>query len=286
MIALGVGTTAQWERAGISQTDLRRGLQHGRFTRLKRDWYAHCDADPIAIAAVSRDGAISCLSALHHYRVWLPPHAPKLHLRGNGNAHRRHPGRYCSEYVRRPQPVRSVLDDPLLALRHALRCLDPEGIVVVCDSLFNTSLRARAGHPVAEILTPTEVASAFDGAPARITACLGRCDARAASGTETMVRLRLRAKNVKVGVQVHIPGYGHADLMVGERLVIEVDSKEHHTGIESYREDRRRDRVAARSGLLHMRLTYENVVYQWPETEECILATVRAGLHRAPRRLR
>ena len=101
-----------------------------------------------------------------------------------------------------------------------------------------------------------------------------------------MVRLRLRSKKVDVGVQVHIPGYGHADLLVGERLIIEVDSKAHHIGLAEYAEDRRRDQVAAGRGLLRMRLTYENVVYGWPETERVILAAVHDGHHRAPRRFR
>ena len=286
MIDLGVGTLTEWRRHGVSHAELRRGLQLGTFTQLRRSWYAINGADPAAVEAVSKGGAIGCLSALGYHRVWMPPQPHRLHLRGNGHAHRIHPGRYCTQFGGRPQPVRSVLDEPLTALRHALRCLDPEGITVVCDSLLNTSRRALAGEPVTEILTAAEVASAFEGAPARIVACLHRCDARAASGTETMVRLRLRSRNVKVIVQAHVPGLGHVDLLVGERLLIEVDSKQHHTGIDSYREDRRRDQVAARLGLLRMRLTYENVVYEWPQTEIGILSTVRNGHHRAPRRFR
>lgn len=282
MVDPGVHPWQEWQRRGVTRSDLRRGLRDGSYLRPRPGWYAADGADPPAVEAVAKHGAVSCLSALGYHDIWLPPTPSKLHIRGNSQSHRDHPGRYCTQFGR-PQPVRSAIDDPLTALRHALRCLDPEGITVVCDSLLNTSRRAMAGQPVTEILTPTEVASAFDDAPMNIAACLHRCDDRAASGTESMVRLRLRSKNVKVEVQARIPGLGKVDLLVGDRLIIETDSLQHHTGIKAYREDRRRDQVATRLGMPHLRLTYENVVYEWPETERTILAIIRAGHHRAPR---
>lgn len=44
------------------------------------------------------------------------------------------------------------------------------------------------------------------------------------------MRLRLRRRKVELRTQVTIADVGRVDLLVGERLVIEVDSKEHHTG--------------------------------------------------------
>lgn len=70
-----------------------------------------------------------------------------------------------------------------------------------------------------------------------------------------MARLRLRRKGLDVTVQAHVAGLGHVDLLVGNRLVVEVDSREHHTGHDNYVEDRRRARVAAKRGLLRMPLT-------------------------------
>lgn len=281
----GVHTWKQWQQRGVTRSQLRAGLNKGRFTRPRPGWYAVDTADPEAVEAVSRRGALSCLSVLERYGVWIPECAGGLHVRGDAQSHRLRSGRFCTQFGR-PEPVRSAVDDPLTALRHALRCLDPEGITVVCDSLLNTSRRALAGDPVTEILTPTEVASAFHGAPNRVVDCFNRCDDRAESGTETMIRLRLRSRNVKVNVQVPLPGIGRVDLLVGERLVVEADSVAHHTGIERYRMDRKRDQQAARLGLLHMRLTYENVVYEWAETENTIMSIVRDGLHRVPWRRR
>ena len=278
----GVHPYREWIRLGVSRADLARGLKDGRYRRLRRGWYGREGADADIVTAVTKGGALSCVSALRRRGVWVPPQFGKVHIRGDKHAGDAHPKRFCRQ-VGGPQPVLAAVDEPLLALRHALHCLDHESITVVCDSLLNTARRALADEPVLAILTRTEVESAFEDAPAAVRDCLDRCDDRAASGTETMVRLRLRSKGVQVQVQAPIEGLGHVDLLVGERLIIEVDSVKHHTGVQQYREDRRRDQVAATLGLLRMRLTYENVVDEWDDTLNTILSVVRQGLHRAPR---
>lgn len=278
----GVHCRQEWLRRGVTRYELIRGLREERYTQPRLGWYAIAGADPLAVEAVRKHGALSCLSALALHQVWIPPQPHKLHVRGDKVAHSEHRWTYCRQFGR-PQPVREAVDGPLLALRHALRCLDPEGITVVCDSLLNTSRRALEGEPVSEILTRTEVERAFEGAPAAVRRCLDRCDDRAASGTETMVRLRLRGRGVKLEPQVDIPGLGHVDLLAGDRLILEADSVAHHLSVEAFREDRRRDREAARRGLLHMRLTYEDVVYDWSQTEAAILSAIRDGHHRGPR---
>lgn len=279
----GVHPYQEWLRRGVSRSDLLRGLSEGRYAQPRMGWYAINGADPSAVTAVSKHGSVSCLTALRRHKIWIPPHSHKLHVRGDRSGHQTNRWRYCRQFGR-PEPVREAIDEPFLALRHALRCLDHEGIVVVCDSLLNISRRALAGEPIAEVLTPTEVEAAFEGAPGHIRRCLDRCDARADSGTETMIRLRLRSKQVKVEPQVEIPGVGRVDALVGDRLIIEADGLEHHLTEATFRRDRKKDREAARQGLLHMRLTYRDVVYDWPETEAAIMSAIRDGHHRAPRR--
>ncbi|MXP20324.1 hypothetical protein GIY30_03000 [Gordonia sp. HNM0687] len=279
----GVYTRQELRSRDVTDSDLRREVRRGVYTHEHNNWYSIPSADPTALAAVRKHGALSCVTALEHYGVWLPPQVDKVHLRGNSQANRDHPGRYCRHFGR-PLPVTTILDDPHTALRHALRCLDLEGITVVCDSLLNMSLRMRSGLLVAEVLTPGEVESAFDGAPEHIVACFNRCDERAASGTETMVRVRLRSLGLKVEVQAYVPGLGHVDLKVGDRLLIEIDSKAHHTGVHNYDEDHRRDQVATSLGLHRLPLTYKNVVYEWPATVDKVLDAVRGGHHLAPRR--
>jgi len=86
----------------------------------------------------------------------------------------------------------------------------------------------------------------------------------------TIIRLRLRARGIRLRSQVDIPGVGRVDFLVGDRLIIEADSVEHH--LPKYQSDRTRDRVATAMGYLMIRLTYEDVVYHWDTALADILA--------------
>ena len=273
----GVYCWAELVAAGVTQAELRRRLREGSIWSVRRNWYAVPGADPAVVAAVRSGGSLTCVSALGRYGVWVPPTHREVHVRGNAPSTRSDPTAFCRQYGR-PRPVRTAVDDPFMALRHALRCLDSDGIVAVCDSLLNLS---RA--PGSCVLRPSRIGDAFDGAPQRTRDHLDRCDGRAQSGTESIARLRLRRLGLKVGVQVPVPGLGHVDLMVGERLIVEVDSRRYHTGVDNYAEDRRRDRVAARRNLLRMRLTYESVMFGWDDVAADVLCAARNGYHRASR---
>ncbi|MCX6468453.1 MAG: DUF559 domain-containing protein [Corynebacteriales bacterium] len=155
------------------------------------------------------------------------------------------------------------------ALRHAARCVDPEGFVVLCDS----ALQLRS-------VTSDDLVSALHDAPREVRDLLRRCDRRAQSGTETMVRVRLRSRNIAVTPQHHVPGVGFVDLLIGDRLVVEVDSKSHHTGTERYEADRARDRRLVQLGYVVLRLSYRQVVHEWATSEEVILDLIRRRAHR------
>lgn len=99
------------------------------------------------------------------------------------------------------------------------------------------------------------------------------------SGTETVARYRLRRRGLRVRSQVPIEGVGTVDLLVGDRLVIEVDSFAFHTGVESYREDRRRDLTLRQLGYEPMRVTYGQVLFQWPKVEDAVRKLVAARAH-------
>ncbi|WP_374611703.1 endonuclease domain-containing protein, partial [Gordonia sp. (in: high G+C Gram-positive bacteria)] len=103
----------------------------------------------------------------------------------------------------------------------------------------------------------------------------------AASGTETAARLRLRSAGLRVTVQHHVPGVGWVDLLVGERLALELDSVEHHTGIEKYEEDRTRDRKLISRGYFPLRVTYAQVFGDWANTYADIAEIIAHGYHRS-----
>lgn len=118
----------------------------------------------------------------------------------------------------------------------------------------------------------------FAGASRRVHAVLERIDL-AESGPETLVRMRLRSLGLRVRSQMVIDGVGRVDLVVGDSLVIEVDSVSHHTDLDAYRRDRERDRRLRAMGYVPVRLTYDQVLNRWPEVEADILAMVRRREH-------
>ncbi len=103
---------------------------------------------------------------------------------------------------------------------------------------------------------------------------------RAESGTETLVRVRLRARRIRVRAQVAIDTVGRVDLVVGERLVIEVDSDRWHSSPEQVSRDRRRDRALVRLGYIVLRLGYREVIDDWRACEADVPALIRAREHR------
>ncbi|WP_045821694.1 type IV toxin-antitoxin system AbiEi family antitoxin domain-containing protein [Williamsia herbipolensis] len=262
----GVVSRQQLADLDVGDPEIRRLVRRGTIRRLRPGWFAAPHADPMVVEAVSAGGILTCVSALRRHGLWVPEHEKKLHMRPAHRKVRLASG--CRVHGSIPPPTAAV-DDLLCSLAYAARSLDAEGLVVVCDSALNSR------HA-----TIKEITSALAPAPARTRALVDRCDGGAQSGTETMVRLRLRSRNISVTPQPRIAGVGFVDLLVGDRLVVECDSREYHTGIERYENDRARDRTLIELGYLPLRLSYRQIVHDWSATEAAILTLVRRGDHR------
>ncbi|WP_301546793.1 hypothetical protein [Gordonia sp. X0973] len=145
-----------------------------------------------------------------------------------------------------------------------------EDFIVVVDSVLNTKR-----------MTVEDLRAAMDGLlDAKADRLLEKCDPRSQSGTETLTRVRLRARGYKVQVQPARPSGGHSDLAVG-RLIIECDSKKHHLLDEAqYERDRLQDRKSLLAHRPTFRLTYAMVMHKWSDVLEDIEAFVRADRHR------
>ena len=301
---------------GMTHHSIARAVARGELLRLRRGWYATPLTSPSAMRAVTVGGVTTSLSATELLGLWTPPDSA-LHVAVPSNASRL---RAAAPDPRRPQSrpqstpqstsrstalpastsrshtgaasrgesaptplclhwrnhrssprdgVASVID----ALIDAVQCQPEEYAVVVIDSALNRGL-----------VTLRQLEAAFEQLPRRYARALGRADGRSQSGTETLVRLRLRALGIRVSLQVRISGVGYVDLIVGDRFVLECDSRRFHTGDERYHGDRLRDRELIKLGYLPMRLTYEMIMFDWPETLETILSRVRRREHLWPRR--
>lgn len=265
----GVLSTAQLLGSGETERDIRQALDLDLLRRIRHGWYATNDADADVVAAVEAGGVASCVFALHRSGIWVPGEAVEMHCRVTRHGQRIR-GRQCRRYGR-PTSATAAIDDLPTALQYAARCLDDEGFIVVCDSVANKGL-----------ITLEDIATQFAHAPTRIRRLIEKCDARAQSGTESMTRVRLRNVGYRVRVQYRVAKGLHPDLLVGERLAVEIDSKAHHTGEDNYEYDRWRDRQYVKHGLIPIRLTYAHVVTHWPATLADIHAICRNRTHRDP----
>ncbi|OBB58633.1 hypothetical protein A5757_15380 [Mycobacterium sp. 852013-51886_SCH5428379] len=254
----GVLSTAQLRAAGMNTK---------AWQQIRRGWYAGQSAHPQVVRAVAAGGVMGCVSALRFCRVWVPDST--LHIRYSERARRSRPGiRSCHPYRLDP-PIVGAVDPIDIAVASAANCLDAEGLVIVLDSMLNQRM--------VEMVDVRSIVAASRFAHLDLAE---RCDAESESGTETIIRLRLRALGINLRTQVSIPAVGRVDFLVGDRLIIEADSREHH--LPKYQSDRTRDRVAGGLGFLVIRLTYEDVVYRWDIVVADILSIVRRRGHRGP----
>lgn len=263
----GVFTKAPLLGDGATTSRIRTWVRNGTLTRLRPGWFATAAADLKIVEAV-RSGGCSCVSALRHHGVWVPESSGALHIRVAD--HRSGKQTSCRPVGENPG-VFAAIDDVETALRCAVRCLDSEGVVIVLDSILHLRL--------ADI---DALHHWLRDAPVAIRRLIGKT-AEAEAGTETMAWLRLRAKGIRVRTQVQVTPEHRVDLLVGERLIIECDSRAWHGDWQSHERDDARDRQLTALGFIVVRLSYRHIHDNWPEIEQHLLGMIRQKRHMWPR---
>ncbi|GAC66386.1 type IV toxin-antitoxin system AbiEi family antitoxin domain-containing protein [Gordonia soli] len=262
----GVVTRTELLGSGETDSSIRRAIRNGDLQRVRPGWFATPSADPAVVEAVRRGGCLSCVSALRSHGLWVPPGYDSVHVRTSRYAMER--GSTTCHAPGRPRPVTTAVDTIPLALACAARCMSAEDWIVVCDSALGR-----------QNWSTDELRHRMGTVSASMDALLRKCDGRSQSGTETLARVRFRAAGFRVEVQPAIPGVGWVDLKIG-RLLFECDSKPHHTSLENYRNDRRRDRCALVDGWMTMRVTYDDVMYGWEHILTDVRTLTRTDRHR------
>lgn len=207
------------------------------------------------VTAVVHNGLLACVSAAQHHglAVLVPPEVPHVAVpRTRGET----PSRIREQFPavrhrcgggRRPGGSLASLPD---ALARMLLCVPAAEALVSLDSALHLGRTTLAA--VARALPAT--------APADRRLLLRVADGRAASPTETLARLALRASGMRVEVGVPITDVGFVDLLVEGRVVVELDGFAYHSGRREFAADRRRDRTLVARGFVVLRFTYADVV--------------------------
>jgi very-short-patch-repair endonuclease len=276
----GVASIRSIEQIGVPPATIARAIESGELRRIRNGWVARPGAAEDAVQAVRVGGSLSCLSVLRRRRIWCDDDH-LLHVRvGRHTGHLSAPhdravelGRPAAHGIRLHRdhivsPTASAVDPMPIVLAHVFRCQPRENVIVSLDSAL------RGGH----ILLP-ELRDVVAQLPAKYSPYLDLVDMSAESGLETKARLRLRALGIPYRAQVRISRVGHVDLLIGERLVLELDGEAWHSGPLAYAEDRRRDLELVRQGFVVMRLSYSQVMGEWASVESVIRALVSRREH-------
>lgn len=259
-----VFSAARSRLGGTSPKALGRLVRTGAVERLRRGWYATPDVTPDIRRAVRVGGIVTCVSGLAARGVWTMPQVELHVLVAGGTEVRRREG-ICLHWTHDRVDLAQCVDDVESALRIAVGCLDLRAAVVVVDSVLNRGL-----------LTVATVERLLGGSP-RGRRVLALADGSAESGIETVARLGLRRLRVRVRSQVVIPGVARVDLLIGDRLVLELDGRRWHADFEA---DRARDRLLVALGYLVIRASYRQVMDEWDVIAGQIATLVRRREHR------
>ncbi|CAM3744127.1 DUF559 domain-containing protein [Smaragdicoccus niigatensis] len=259
----GVVSTAQLIDAGMNRRTIRV-LEAKGWRSLRFGWWACPGADPAVESAVKLGGVLACESVLRRSHVWTPSN--NQHIRFGKHSHRSSGIRNCRPRGHNP-PLATSVDSLETALSSAVNCLDVEEVIVVLDSMLHLKL-----------IDEASAATALNSSRFAHLDLLSKCDRKSESGTETMVRVRLRGLGIHVRTQVVINTIGRVDLLIGKRLIIEYDGLEYHAG--QFEADRERDRRLIALGFIVIRLSYNQVVYDWTAALPDILAVIRRREHR------
>lgn len=261
-------------REGFGVRLLRETVREGRAESIRRAWLALPTADAQLVSAARAGGALTCVTLARRRGWWMPDgldDRTHLHLRPNAGA------------TRMPTSWRGVLHwtAPLAgstarslhatvpdALAHIAVCLPRDLALVLWESaahvekLAPETLRAVKWRSVAARTLAAEVRGLSD------------------SGIETLLVVPLRRWGLRVAQQVVIAGRP-VDVLVGDRLVIQVDGYEFHSSSRQRTSDIAHDAELRLRGYTVIRLSYHQIVRDWPATERMLRRILAQGLHLA-----
>jgi very-short-patch-repair endonuclease len=239
----------------------------GLLVRIRRVWLALPDADPLARAAARAAVVVTCVTQARRLGLWVL---------GDGPAH----------VAASPHGTSvTVADDTVV---HWGRPLVPRPPGLLFDVIENVLAAASACRPEEEARAMVESAlrrglvdrEALLRLP--ITVRMRRIVEGASpwsdSGLETFFLPRLRWMRLPIRPQAWVAGH-RVDFLIGDRLVIQIDGG-HHVG-------RQRDAdIAHDARLLLMgyhviRVSFVQVVHDWPAVQDAIMRAVAQGLHLA-----
>lgn len=272
----GFATRKQLRTRGLTAYELKRHLERGTVIALGRSTVALPDARPAFMRAVRMQARLTCLTAAQRRGLWtlddgrfhVAPRVHNSHFAADSSAP---PAKvHWAKHPLDPIGDRIPIESAHAMLMHVARCQPLESAVAVFDSALNQGFIS-----VEEL----RMLASVHGRPLATVAA--ESSALADSGLESLTRVRLRFAGVPCREQVKLHGH-RVDLLVGQRLIIQLDGRQHLEDPRQLAMDREYDRMLRRMGFTVVRFSYADVVHHWDRTFTEICALMAQGAHLWP----
>ena len=269
----GIAATKELLAAGHSRGAIIGEVSSGAVFRIRKGWYADPSVGTDVMRAWRVGGRLDCLSAARHLGLWIPEGEELLHVSVPVTASRlRTPTNSRARLAESPDLTTRVhwtgeslqgdrvAVSPIDAISRVFRCCGPQtGFIVLESALARRKLRPRDMHELERRLSGAEWRWARFATE------------HSESGSESALKLMLLRFGIRFQQQVKFPGVGRVDFVIGEHLVIEADSKEHHSNPYA---DRKRDAALSALGKRVLRFMYSQLFFETASVESAILAAL------------
>lgn len=264
--------------AGATRNSIRRALRAGLTSRPRKGWYVLPSTPSALRSAVRVGGRATCVTALRQLDVWVTDidqlihvavHRSTSQIRSVADARVRQAQSpdavvHWRERAKPRDAAPSRLIEPALtALFDARDCLSSEDLFASAESLRRRGLTS-----------PAEWDEMLKRMPRRVRRVLATAGGKSDSGLESLAVFRLRRRRLRVRQQVQI-GMDRVDLLIGTRLIVELDGANFHSRYADYRRDAR----LTAAGYIVLRFDYDQVLSEWGSVVRAIDAIVARGAH-------
>ncbi|MEO6117080.1 MAG: hypothetical protein ABIP33_11900, partial [Pseudolysinimonas sp.] len=264
----GITTTARLLQQGVHPDAIRRAVvRRGSLLRPRRGIIALRSTPRPILRAVAAGGALAATSAAEFYGIWVPTDA-RLHISVRSDAPTsRDPRVVIHRDLHHLKTAEKFVVSRESCVRQCIRNLPFDQAVAVVDSARHQD----RGGAVPQL----DLSRLRFDLPARLHPVIDASDERAEAGAESLARVRLARSGVTARPQVWIARGIRVDLLIGDRLVVEIGSQEFHAHPDQYEADHTRAATIVGLGFELLEFTTLQVVNDWATVEGVILERAR-----------
>lgn len=263
LAAQACGRTRTLLAQGWSRHRIETALARGDLVRPRRGWVARPSADPAVLYAVRHGVLLSCLTQASRIGLWVGDKSLHHFSSRESGARSRPQGvlHWRSPLIPRdPDAIEDPIENVLNLVAH---CQPLEEAVAIWDSALNKGL----------VEWTTLARLPFTGVAKDVLLASSRF---ADSGLESYVRIRLAWLKIRIVAQAWLHGH-RVDFLIGQRLVLQVDGKQ-HVGAQRTK-DNKHDAGLRLRGYEVIRVTYSQIVFDWPAVQQQIMRAIAQGMH-------